>query len=114
MRNLQTSDIFAFVRMIDEVGIKDKLKELVLSKNNISDLTAESFGYDIIFTLLEGASQKKAEQAIYEFFGNLFELTPEEVSKLDAVDFLEKVTQVADVEKWQSFFSSVARLMKQN
>ena len=71
MRGLETQDVFAFVRMIDEVGIKDQLKTMIMSKDSIQDLTAESFGYDLIFALMEGASKKKAEESIYEFFANI-------------------------------------------
>lgn len=112
MRNLQTKDIFAFVRLIDEVGIKEELKTLILSKDNLKDLTQESFGYDMIFTLISGASKKKAEEALYEFFGGLFEIDKDKVGELEPTDFFQKVIEVADVEKWKSFFSSVAKLMK--
>lgn len=112
MRTLQTRDLFAFVRMIDEVGIKDKLKELIMSKDNLSEITAESFGYDLIFTLMEGASTKKAENAIYEFFGGIMEKDTEEVASMEALDFVEAIFQIADVEKWKNFFTSAAKLMK--
>ena len=49
MRSLQTQDVFAFVRLIDEVGIKDELKELILSKDSIKDLTQESMSFSLIF-----------------------------------------------------------------
>jgi hypothetical protein len=112
MRNLQTQDIFAFVRMIDEVGIKDQLKELVMSKDNIAELTAESFGYDLLFTLLEGASKKKAEESIYEFFSNIMECPKDDIRQMEPTEFLENVLKIADVEKWKSFFTSAAKLMK--
>lgn len=112
MRNLQTQDVFAFVRLINEVGIKDELKSLIMSKDNIQDLTSESFGYDLIFTLIEGASKKKAEVALYEFIGGIMEVTPDEVKTMEPTELLENIIKIADVEKWKSFFSSVAKLMK--
>ena len=112
MRNLQTQDIFAFVRLIDEVGIKDELKTLIMAKDKLSDLTQESFGYDIVFTLISGASKKKAEEALYEFFANIMECDKETIRTMEPTEFIEKAIKVADVEKWKSFFSSVAKLMK--
>lgn len=112
MRNLQTQDIFAFVRLIDEVGIKDELKTLVLSKDKMTDLTQESFGYDLIFTMISGASKKKAEEALYEFFSNILECDKEEIRTMEPTEFIEKAIKVADPEKWKNFFSSVAKLMK--
>ena len=112
MRNLQTQDVFAFVRLIDKVGIKNELKTLILSKNSIKDLTQESFGYDLIFTLISGASTKPAEEALYEFFANIMECDKESLRTMDATEFLEKAVKVAEPEKWKNFFSSVAKLMK--
>ena len=112
MRNLQTRDIFAFVRMVDEIGLKDELKNMIMTKDNIADLTAESFGYDLIFTILDKASSTKAEASVYEFFGGLFEIDPKECATMDALEFIEKVMEVADVEKWKAFFTSAAKLMK--
>ena len=112
MRNLQTQDIFAFVRLIDVVGIKDELKTLIMSKDTIADITSESFGYDMVFTLVSGASKKKAEEALYEFFANIMECSPDEIRTMEPTEFIEKAIKVADVEKWKSFFGSVAKLMK--
>jgi hypothetical protein len=112
MRSLQTQDVFAFVRLIDEVGIKDELKELILSKDSIKDLTQESFGYDLIFTLVSGASKKKAEEMLYEFFANILETDKETIRTMDPTEFLEQAIKAADPEKWKNFFSSVAKLMR--
>ena len=114
MRSLETQDIFAFVRMIDEVGIKDQLKELVMSKDNIADITAESFGYDLIFALIEGASKKNAEESIYEFFAGIMEIDKEEIRHMEPTQFIESVIKIADVEKWKNFFTYVAKQMKSN
>lgn len=112
MRSLQTQDVFAFVRLIDEVGIKDELKELILSKDSIKDLTQESFGYDLLFTLISGASKKKSEEMLYEFFANILEVDKETIRTMDPTEFLEKAIKAADPEKWKNFFGSVAKLMK--
>lgn len=112
MRSLQTQDVFAFVRLIDEVGIKDELKELILSKDSIKDLTQESFGYDLIFTIISGASKKKAEEMLYEFFANILETDKEAIRTMDPTEFLEQAIKAANPEKWKNFFSSAAKLMK--
>jgi hypothetical protein len=112
MRNLETQDVFAFVRLIDEVGIKDELKTLIMSKDKMTDLTQESFGYDLIFTLISGASKKKAEEALYEFFSGIMEVDKEVIRHMEPTEFIESAIKIADVEKWKNFFGSVAKLMK--
>lgn len=112
MRDLQTSDIFAFVRVITKAGLKEELKEKVLKVDNIGEIDSESFGYDLIFTAIEKCSTPDAEKELYTFFGNIFEMKPDEVKKMDAIEFLESVTKIADLERWKNFFSSAAKLMK--
>lgn len=108
MRNLQTPDIFAFVRMLNKIGIKDELKAKAISQ----DANVESLGYDIIFMVLEKLSDKEAESEIYTFFAPIFETSEEELKSMDAIEFLDSVTKIASIERWKAFFSSVAKLMK--
>ena len=57
-------------------------------------------------------TKEKAEVEIYKFIANLFECNWEEVRDMDPVELLDKLEQVADIEKWKSFFKRVAALMK--
>lgn len=112
MRTLQTKDVFAFTRMAKETGISDKIKNLVLSVNNLSDITAESFGYDLLFTIFDAAAEKKNEECVYEFLSGPLEMSTGEIADSDPVELMEKLTQIADVKKWKAFFTSAANLMK--
>jgi len=112
MRELQTSDLFAFVRLIEKSGIKDELKAKALEIKSIADINAESLGYDIILMVLEKAAEPKTEKEVYSFFAPIFEMKEEEIKKMDAIEFLETVTKVASLERWRDFFSLVAKLQK--
>ena len=89
MRELQTSDLFAFVRLIEKSGIKDELKAKALEIKSIADINAESLGYDIILMMLEKAAEPKTEKEVYAFFAPIFEMKEEEIKKMDAIEFLE-------------------------
>ncbi len=65
MRALNNSDLFAFVRLVKKAKITDKIKELTLSINNINEINTESFGYDVMFTIIEAAAEKESDQAVY-------------------------------------------------
>ena len=112
MREITTQDVFAFVRMTKRAGITAELKKLILSKDSIKDLTAESFGYDLIFTILESASEPEAEKEVYNFLSGPFEMEPDEIKKLKPMTLFEMIKQMATVEEWKAFFTSVAKLMK--
>ena len=112
MREIETSDVFAFVRMTKRAGITAELKKLIMSKDSIQDLTAESFGYDLIFTILESASEPEAEKEVYNFLAGPLELEPEEIKKMNPVKLVEMIKEMATSEEWKAFFTSVAKLMK--
>jgi len=108
MRNLQNSDIFAFGRILTKANLKEEIKKI--SIGNEKDV--EAIGFDLLFTVFANCSNKEVEEEIYSFFASIFEITPEEVSKLDPIETYEKIKQVADWEKWKSFFSLGVKSMK--
>lgn len=114
MRKLQATDLFAMARVVNAIGIKDEVKAIAMKANNVKELAEnkESIGFELLFGIFEKATQKKAERELFEFFANIFEMPPQEVQSLDPVDFVDKVIEAADVEKWKAFFSRLASLMK--
>lgn len=110
MRELKTPDLFAFVRLIDKIGLKEEIQKIGLKADPKADI--EKLGADILFMLLEKCTTEAAEQEIYKFFAPIFEVTVEEIKDMNPFEFFEKVKTVASLEKWKSFFSSAAKLTK--
>lgn len=114
MRSLRNKDLFAFTRMVKEAGIDQEIKALVMKINNIKDISSESFGYDIMFTLFNATAEKENEQKLYNFLSGPFEMDPEEIAEMELTDTYEALKQVADVNKWKGFFISAANMTKSN
>ncbi len=112
MRQIQATDIFALARVLNAIGIKEEVKKVAMQANSIQDLSESDIGFDFIFSIFEKATQKKAEKELFEFFANIFEEDVETVKKLDPVDFIDRILEAADVEKWKAFFSRAVKLMK--
>lgn len=112
MRKLETGDVFGFVRMTKKIGITEELKKLIMSKDSIQDLTAESFGYDLIFLLFDKAAEDNSESEVYKFLSGPLEMEPEEIKKTDPIELMEMLKGIAEPEKWKSFFTSASKLMK--
>lgn len=108
MRNLQNSDIFAFGRILTKANLKEEIKKV--SIGNEKDV--EAIGFDLLFTVFTNCSDKAVEEEIYSFFASIFETDVEEVKKMDPIETFEKISQVADWEKWKSFFSLGVKSMK--
>lgn len=110
MRNLQTRDIFAMARLITSLNLKDELKKIAdnVDKNsNVNDI-----GYEVIFTVFSKCTDKESEKKIYEFLAGPLEIKAVEVADLDPIDLVERVLQIADINKWKYFLSKASQLIK--
>lgn len=110
MRNLKSTDIFALSRIINELGLKEEISKVM--QNFDGKQTQEEVGLEVLFAIFEKATTEKGESAIFKFFSNIMEKPEEELKEMDAIEFMNLVFEVADVEKWKDFFTSVAKLMK--
>ncbi|WP_042401694.1 MULTISPECIES: hypothetical protein [Clostridium] len=107
MRKLNTSDVFAFTRLVKEIGLKEEIKNITAKVAEETDVKA--LGIDIIFTLIEKFSEVNSENALYEFLSRPLEISKEEVGTMDLFDLVEKIMQIADVEKWKTFLKLAIR-----
>lgn len=107
MRKLNTSDVFAFTRLVKEIGLKEEIKNITAKVAEETDVKA--LGIDIIFTLIEKFSEVNSENALYEFLSRPLEISKEEVGTMDLFDLVDKVMQMADVEKWKTFLKLAIR-----
>lgn len=113
MRNLKASDIFSMCRLLNKIGVREEIREVAkqAEENNSKNIRFD-MGFDLIFGLLEKATQENAEKEIYMFIADLFECSWEEVRDMDPVTLLDRLEEVANIEKWKNFFERVAALMK--
>ena len=107
MRKLNTSDVFAFTRLVKEIGLKEEIKNITTKVAEETDVKA--LGLYIIFTLIEKFSEVNSENALYEFLSRPLEISKEEVGTMDLFDLVEKIMQIADVEKWKTFLKLAIR-----
>lgn len=114
MRNLQTKDIFNASRLIKSLGIKEEIKNFCMKATTIKDLNSEEFGFDLLYLIFDKSTEEQAEKEIYTFIASFFECSPEEIAEMDPCEMLDKCLEVADVEKWKSFFSHLVKLIQSN
>ena len=113
MRSLRTSDIFSACRVLSAIGIREEIREVAKqAEENKTKKIKVDMGFDLLFGILEKATQENAEKEIYKFIADVFECDWEHVRDMDPVLLLDELEKVADLEKWKSFFGRVAALMK--
>ena len=107
MRKLNTSDLFAAMRMIKKCKLKDTIKETILTIDKKQDV--EATGFDLIFGIIEAMSEENCEKEFYNFLSKPFEMTPQEVEKLEIDNLINGIKEIADLENWKSFFTQVLK-----
>lgn len=107
MRKLNTSDVFAFTRMVTEIGLKEEIKDITSKITNETD--TRTLGLDVIFKMVEKFSEVNSEKALYEFLSGPLEVSKEEVGTMDLFDLVDNLMQIADVEKWRTFLKLAIR-----
>lgn len=112
MTRLKAKDLFQGMRLLKAIDFKEKSKEVLLAIAKDSTKTEQEKGIDFIMFLLNVATEQKCEKEIYNFLSGPFEMSAEEVESLDAIEFLENITKVADFNEWKDFFSKAVRGVK--
>ena len=113
MRNLETSDIFAAIRLLNKIGVREEIREVAKqAEENKSNEFRFDMGFDLMFGIIEKAASKNGEKEIYKFIADLFECEWEDVRKMKPIDLFKKLEEVANFEEWKNFFDYVKRLMK--
>lgn len=113
MRKLKTTDVFAALRAIKAVGLRDELKPL-LARAAAGGVSVEDVGIDGFLSLLEMLSEKKAENALYEVLAGPFEATPEAVGSMDLDEMFAGLCQIARENNLKDFFGYVSGLLGKN
>lgn len=131
VRKLNTADLFEFMRMVKRTGVKDELKKVAKNMpkkekkpqlkvveegdDNSPELIVQEVpsqaevGIEMAFAIMEIFANQKAEAEIYAFIARPFQCTSEEVAENDLMDTIEKLKEVADAQKWASFFKSATQ-----
>lgn len=117
MRKLKTSDLFAALRVVNKIGLKDELAKMSeVTKDGTVKFDAEKVGIEFIVDMLANAGTKESETAIYEFLAAPMEVTVEELKDRDLTVFVDSLKDCIELNKevLKPFFKSLAALMKSN
>lgn len=112
MTKLKAKDLFQGIRLLKAIDFKEESAQFFADVIKDNSKTEQEKGMDFIMFLMDLATEQKCENEIYKFLASPFEMTSEEVANLDALDFLENVTKVANFNEWKDFFSKAVKAMK--
>ena len=121
MRTLKSKDLFAALRVVKEINIKDEMLRIseALSGNDedIPDLDKlkNEIGLELLIGVLGNCGSEKAEKAIYAFLSGPLETPAEDLREMDLieqVDMIKDMIRMNESEKWKAFFTSLADLIR--
>lgn len=110
MRKLRTSDLFSFARVIKASGIREELIQYIQKISKEDD--TEKIGINTILMLIEALADKKAEKAIYEALGPVFEV--ESVEDMPPAELFNALKQLAEENDLINFMGSVFGTLGKN
>ena len=123
LRNLQASDIFAMVRLLNAIGFKElkdviNMDEIKEARKNVTDENRETMwvelGTNVIMSLIPFFIEKLAvaETEIYSFVGNIANMKVKDVAKMDAVEFIDLITAIFQKDEFKDFFKRASKLIR--
>ena len=123
MRNLQATDIFSVVKILNGIGLKN-IKEAInieeinsirkgMTEDNINTITSQ-VGLSVILSIVTVIFENlpKVETDIYKFIASVIDTSPEEVEKLDMGDFMDVIIAIIQKEEFKDFFARASKLIK--
>ena len=96
MRSLQTQDIFSLARVLKEADIVEVIKNIDKTQD------VRQVGMSVIFEIVGNCADECCEEKIYKFLAGPFEMTEKEVRELDPEELIDKIFEIASVEKWKA------------
>ena len=123
LRNLQASDIFTMVKILNGIGLTkiksaidfEKIKDL---RKNMTDKNADDIasqvGTDVILSVVSVIFENlpAIESDLYKFVGSLAGIKPTEVAKLDLNVFVDLIFDIFKKEEFVDFFKRASKLIK--
>lgn len=114
MRQLKTSDVFAFCRVVKASGMREELTALTKKLATRDNLDVEAVGYEGVLVIIEALTEKKSEKVLYEALAPVMEVSPDDVGNMAPSDFFEALKQIAEDNDLKSFFKSLSGILGKN
>lgn len=123
MRNLQATDIFSIVKILNGIGLNN-VKEVIdfeeinkirkgMTEEN-ADVISSQVGVNVVMSLstiiLENLPN--IENDLYKFVGSLIGVKTKDVAKMDMGEFMDVLIAIIQKEEFKDFFKRASKLIK--
>ena len=123
MRNLQATDIFSIVKILNGIRLKN-IKEAInieeinmirqgMTEDNASAITSQ-VGVNVVMSIATVILENlpNVESDLYNFIGSVIDMKAKDVAKMDMGDFMDLLITIIQKEEFKDFFKRASKLIK--
>ena len=123
MRNLQATDIFSVVKILNGIGLKN-IKESIdfeeinkirkgMTEDNADAVTSQ-VGVNVVMSIATVILENlpNVESDLYNFIGSVIDMKAKEVAKMDMGEFTDILVSIIQKEEFKDFFKRASKLIK--
>lgn len=123
MRNLQATDIFSIVKILNGIGLKN-IKEAIdfeeinkirkgMTEDNASAITSQ-VGVNVVMSIATVILENlpNIENDLYTFVGSVIGIKTKDVAKMDMGEFMDVLITIIQKEEFKDFFKRASKLIK--
>ena len=123
MRNLQATDIFSVVKILNGIGLKN-IKESIdfeeinkirkgMTEDNADAVTSQ-VGVNVVMSIATVILENlpKVENDLYNFIGSVIDMKAKDIAKMDMGDFMDVLIAIIQKEEFKDFFKRASKLIK--
>ena len=127
MRNLQATDIFSVVKILNGIGLKN-VKEAInieeineirktMTEDNSEDNSEKVYsqvGVKVVMSIATVILENlpKVENDLYTFVGSVIGVKAKDVAKMDMGEFMDILVTIIQKEEFKDFFKRASKLIK--
>ena len=123
MRNLQATDIFSVVKILNGIGLKNIKEAINLDEiNNLrkgmtednADVITSQVGINVVMSIATIILENlpNVESDLYNFIGSVIDMKAKDVAKMDIGDFMDLLITIIQKEEFKDFFKRASKLIK--
>ena len=123
MRNLQATDIFSVVKILNGIGLKNikesidfeeinKIRKGMMEDN--ADAVTSQVGVNVVMSIATVILENlpNVESDLYNFIGSVIDMKAKEVAKMDMGEFMDILVSIIQKEEFKDFFKRASKLIK--
>ena len=123
MRNLQATDIFSVVKILNGIGLKNIKEAINIDEiNNLrkgmtednADVITSQVGLNVVMSIATIILENlpNVESDLYNFIGSVIDMKAKDVAKMDMGEFMDLLITIIQKEEFKDFFKRASKLIK--